>query len=49
MAVGMRDRKEGLWSELWVDADHAGDDDRKSTGVRALLLRGGHGTRVKLD
>ena len=49
MAVDVRDRKEDLWLELWVDADHAGDDDRKSTGGWALLLRGGHGTKVTLD
>ena len=31
MVVDVRDRKGGLWLELYVDADHAGDDDRRST------------------
>ena len=49
MNVDVRDKKEDLWLELWVDADHAGGDDRKSTGGWALLPRGGHGTKVALD
>ena len=33
MHVDVRDRKAGLWLELWTDADHAGDADLRSTGA----------------
>ena len=49
MVVDVRDRKCELWLELWVDSDHAGGDDRRSTGGWVLMLRGGYGTRVALD
>ena len=48
-AVDVRDKKDGLWLEMWVDADHAGEPDRKSTTGWALMLRGTHGTSVLLD
>ena len=44
MEVDVRDRKSEVWLEIWVDADHAGDDDRRSTGGWVLLLRRAHGT-----
>ena len=45
----VRDKRGGLWLEMWVDADHAGEPQRKSTTGWALLPRGHHGTRVLLD
>ena len=47
--VDVRDKRGGLWLEMWVDADHAGEPQRKSTTGWALLLKGRHGTRVLLD
>ena len=49
MTVDVRDRKSEMWLELWVDSDHAGAGDRRSTGGWVLLLRGGCGTRITLD
>ena len=49
MRVDVRDRKGELWLELWVDADHAGDADRRPTGGWVLMLRGAHGTKIALD
>ena len=49
MVVDVRDRKGDLWLELYVDADHAGDDDRRSTGGWVLMVRGSHGTSAAID
>ena len=47
--VDVRDRKGNLWLEMWVDADHAGEPQRRSTTGWTLLLRGAHGTNALLD
>ena len=49
MVFDVRDRKGNLWLELYVDADHAGEDDRRSTGGWVLMLRGQHGTSAAID
>ena len=49
MEIDVRDRKAQVWLELFVDADHAGGDDRRSTGGWVLVLRGAHGSRAVLD
>ena len=49
LTVDVRDRKDGLWLELWVDSDHAGHADRTSTGGWVLMLRGVNGTNVAID
>ena len=35
--------------ELWTDEDHAGEEDRRSTGGWLLRLFGEHGASVPLD
>ena len=45
----VRDRKDGLRLELWVDSDHAGLPCRTSTGGWLLTLRGANGTACTLD
>ena len=47
--VDVRDRGSGLWLELWVDSDHAGEPGRRSTTGWLLMLRGQHGTAIPLD
>ena len=47
--VDVRDRKGGLWLEMWVDADHAGEPQRKSTTGWALILKGKYGTCALID
>ena len=47
--VDVRDRAGGMWLELWVDSDHAGEPGRRSTTGWILLLRGHHGTCVPID
>ena len=49
MRVDVRDRKEDLWLDLWVDSDHAGEADRRSTGGWVLMLMGACGTRMVID
>ena len=49
MRADVRDRKGDLWLELWTDADHAGEDDRRSTGGWVLMLVGAHGTLIAVD
>ena len=49
MAVDVRDKRGSLWLELYVDADHAGEDDRRSTGGWVLMLRGSNGTSAAID
>ena len=46
--VDVRDKRGGLWLEMWVNADHDGEPQRKSTTGWALLLKGQHGTQVLL-
>ena len=43
--VDVRDKKGKVWLELWVDADHAGEHERRSTTVWVLLLKGEHGNK----
>ena len=47
--VDVRDRKGNLWLETWVDADRAGEPQRKSSTGWTLLPKGGRGTNVLLD
>ena len=47
--VDALDYKAGLWLDLWVDADHAGEPSRRSTSGWLLVLRGEHGTHVPID
>ena len=47
--VDVRDRRDGLWLELWVDSDHAGEPGRRSTSGWALMLRGRYGAKAPLD
>lgn len=49
MYADVRDRKEEVKLELWTDADHAGSEDRKSTGGWVLRLTGPNGTNILLD
>ena len=49
MDVDVRDKRGNLWLELFVDADHAGEDDRRSTGGWVLMLRGSHGASAAID
>ena len=49
MKADVRDRKGDLRLEMWVGADHAGDEDRRSTGGWILMLIGSHGTRIAID
>ena len=49
MDIDVRDRTGSLWLELWVDADHAGHPDRRSTGGWILFLKGEHGTSAAID
>ena len=48
-SVDVRDFKAGLWLDLWVDADHAGEPSRRSTSGWVLILRGEHGTHMPID
>ena len=48
MVVGVHGRKGDLWPELYVDANHAGRDGRRSTGGWALMFRGSHGTSAAI-
>ena len=45
----VRDRRDNLWLEMWVDADHAGVPQRRSTTGWALMLEGTHGTSALAD
>ena len=47
--VDARDLRAEMWLELWVDADHAGEPDRRSTSGWVLILRGEHGTHMPID
>ena len=47
--IDVRDKKGELHLELSVDADHAGLEDRRSTGGWVLMLKGENGTSCPLD
>ena len=47
--IDVRDRRDNLWLEMWVDADHAGEPQRRSTTGWALMLKGTHGTSALID
>ena len=47
--MGVRDRRDGLWLDLWVDSDHAEEPGRRSTSGWVLMLRGKYGAKVPLD